>query len=95
MAKTLTNKQIQNMMMVELLAPHLGDHILVPRENVSEIQKRWTELKVDKQVGWDYVFEPLENQELREKLIDLFNTLEDDIQPNTTEDGESAPSEES
>lgn len=68
----MTNKEIQNIILLELIAPDSGKEQLLSKEEADEVHKR---SMIEKSKKWEYVFENISNKNRKNKLISLFNTL--------------------
>lgn len=76
----MTNKSIQNLIFLELISEPIGDDGKPQRDPIlskseqDEIYKRRKECEDN--VNWEYVFEPIQDSERRDKLISLFKELD-------------------
>lgn len=76
----MTNKEIQNLVILELVAPNPDeyDKCLIEEQSVRDaIFERFKAKE-----NWDKVFEPIENIEQRNRYIELFNRLDNEQNQN-------------
>ena len=75
----MTNSETKNVMLLELISPNFDENyevrILVTDTEAVEIKKRAID---EKSTDWSYVFEPIADIEWKNKLIDLFNRLDEE-----------------
>lgn len=67
----LKAEEIQNIVMLEIIAPIENRPNIQPKEIRDEIYKRYKEHR-----PWKEVFEVIEDKDLRNKYIDLFEQIE-------------------
>lgn len=75
----MTNSEIKNVMLLELISPNFDENYevrrLVTDTEAVEIKKRAID---EKSTDWSYVFESIADIEWKNKLIDLFNRLNEE-----------------
>ena len=75
----MTGKEAQNLVLLELMSPSQYEgRTLLPKEESDAIYKRWTEYQHDEKQDWDYLFEPIKDEGFRNKMIQLYKTLDND-----------------
>lgn len=75
----MTNSEIKNVALLELISANFDEDYkgktLVTDTEAVEIKKRAID---EKSTDWSYVFEPIADIEWKNKLIDLFNRLDEE-----------------
>lgn len=75
----MTNSETKNVVLLELISPNFDENYevrrLVTDTEAVEIKKRAID---EKSTDWSYVFEPIADIEWKNKLIDLFNRLDEE-----------------
>ena len=67
----MTNEEIRNVVMLELISPSPDEgKRLISEEESEELYKRYKESK-----DWCYVFGAIKDESFKQKMIDLFNKL--------------------
>ena len=73
----MTGKEAQNLILLELMSPSPDmDRALIPPEESDEIHSRWVERQHDEKQDWDYLFEPIKDEQARMKYIALMKELD-------------------
>lgn len=67
----MTNEEIRNLLMLEIVAPEQDDKMLTDEER-DGIYNRYKEGNND----WDYIFEQVNNPNTKQKLITLFREVD-------------------
>lgn len=75
----MTNSETKNVILLELISPNFDENYevrrLVTDTEAVEIKKRAID---EKSTDWNYVFEPIVDIEWKNKLIYLFNRLDEE-----------------
>lgn len=69
----MTNKEIQTVVMLEIVATLAEEPDTLPESVRTEIKNRFLQRR-----SWNNVFKPIEDVELRNKYIELFKALDDE-----------------
>lgn len=72
----MDNESIRNVVMLELVAPEDPEKRLISKAESDELYLRYNEGKRD----WDYIFEPIKDEGFRDKMIQLYKTLDNDTE---------------
>ena len=72
----MDNESIRNVVMLELIAPEDPEKRLISEEESKALYLRYNEGKRD----WDYIFEPIKDEGFRDKMIQLYKTLDNDTE---------------
>lgn len=73
----MTGKEAQNLVLLELMSPSPDmDRALLPIEESNAIHKRWVEHQHDEKQDWAYLFEPISDENARNKYIELFKSFD-------------------
>lgn len=70
----MDNESIRNVVMLELIAPEDPSNRLIPEDESRALYMRYNEGSRD----WNYVFEPIKDEGFRNKMIQLYKTLDND-----------------
>ena len=73
----MTGKEAQNLILLELMSPSPYEgRTLLPKEESDAIHERWTEHQHDEKQDWDYLLEPIKDEQARMKYIALMKELD-------------------
>lgn len=75
--RKLTNEEIQNIVLLELMSPSFdeaGTEPILTQEEQDAIHKRWNEDIHSK--NWEYILEPIKNPETKSRFITLLQHLD-------------------
>lgn len=70
----MDNESIRNLVMLELVAPEDPSKRLISEDESKALYLRYNEGSRD----WGYVFEPIKDKGFRDKMIQLYKTLDND-----------------
>ena len=68
----MDNESIRNVVMLELIAPEDPEKRLISEEEGKALYLRYNEGNRN----WDYIFEPIKDKGFRDKMIQLYKTLD-------------------
>lgn len=78
----MTNEEIRNIVLLELISEPIGDDgkptrtPMMPKKEQDEVKERYF---ADASLrDWDYIFQPIKDDNLRTKTIELFKTLDNE-----------------
>ena len=76
----MDNESIRNVVMLELIAPEDPEKRLISKAESDELYLRYNEPRActDAPRNWAYVFEPIKDKGFRDKMIQLYKTLDND-----------------
>lgn len=73
----MSNKEIQNLIMVEIIAPS-NDFEHPSSATLTEECRNEIYTRFKAKESWERVFEPIEDKDIRIKYVELFNKLDED-----------------
>lgn len=74
----MTDEELKNIIMLELVAPENPSERLMSEEESKAVYERYKHCGDN--VDWNYVFEPIKSEKLRETLVNVYKTLDTKIQ---------------
>lgn len=72
----MTNKELQILTLLEIISPNPNNDrppIIPTEEERNAVHERYKENSLS---GWDNIFEPIKDENTRNKLIELFKELD-------------------
>ena len=76
----MTNEEIRNLLILELISEPIGDdgkperEPMLPKEEQEDVRERYFEEASLR--DWEYIFKPISDVKKRQKMIDLFKELD-------------------
>jgi hypothetical protein len=74
----MTNEELKNVIMLELAAPENPSERLMSEEESKAVYERYKHC--GNNVDWNYVFEPIKSEKLKETLVNVYKALDTKIQ---------------
>lgn len=72
----LSNEDIQNMILLDIIAPEEGAPEYFPIEVRDEMHKRFKECTDKGSRDWDYIFSAAPQNSTRDRFLELFKSLD-------------------